>query len=466
MAVNQLLSLAVIALMMAAFVWGRFRYDLVAACALLVALAVGIVPLMPPSPASATTSSSSSAARCWSARASRGPASWSRHPALSPRTLTGVRAQLMLLVSSVTVLSAFIKNIGALAIMIPIAFQFARSAPALALGVPDADGLRLAARRADDADRHLAQHRRFTGARGDHRPPFSMFDFTPVGARSPPSASSSWCSSTGWCRSATRETRLHARGARHPELHDRGARRRQVGGPRQDRRRPANSAAARPSSPRSFGARCALRRSPDAVLSEGDIVLIEGRPEALDRIVAQAQAERHRQPHAAGGGSVHGDRGGDRRGFEPDRLVGAAAGAVRPLQCQPAGGQPQGERFSERLGAVTLRLGDVIVLQGNPQRAAGDSARSRRLPLAERPILLGSVRRGIVPVLILSPPWAPPPSACCRFQLPSLRRPWPWCCSASSRCAKSTPRRRADPGDARRRSSQSANRFARPAPPT
>ena len=31
MAVNQVLSFAVIALMMAAFVWGRFRYDLVAA---------------------------------------------------------------------------------------------------------------------------------------------------------------------------------------------------------------------------------------------------------------------------------------------------------------------------------------------------------------------------------------------------------------------------------------------------
>ena len=41
----QLLSFAVIALMMAAFVWGRLRYDLVAALALLAALAVGVVPL-------------------------------------------------------------------------------------------------------------------------------------------------------------------------------------------------------------------------------------------------------------------------------------------------------------------------------------------------------------------------------------------------------------------------------------
>ncbi|MBN9073780.1 MAG: SLC13 family permease, partial [Rhizobiales bacterium] len=41
---SQLLSLAVIALMMAAFVWGRFRYDVVAAVSLLAALAVGVVP--------------------------------------------------------------------------------------------------------------------------------------------------------------------------------------------------------------------------------------------------------------------------------------------------------------------------------------------------------------------------------------------------------------------------------------
>ena len=41
----QILSFAVIAIMMGAFVWGRFRYYLVAALALLLALALGVVPL-------------------------------------------------------------------------------------------------------------------------------------------------------------------------------------------------------------------------------------------------------------------------------------------------------------------------------------------------------------------------------------------------------------------------------------
>ena len=39
----QILSFAVIMLMMAAFVWGRLRYDLVAAIGLLLALALGVV---------------------------------------------------------------------------------------------------------------------------------------------------------------------------------------------------------------------------------------------------------------------------------------------------------------------------------------------------------------------------------------------------------------------------------------
>jgi di/tricarboxylate transporter len=46
-------------------------------------------------------------------------------------------------------------------------------------------------------------------------------------------------------------------------------------------------------------------------------------------------------------------------------------------------------------------LGDVLVLQGNPQRLPQILRELGALPLAERPILLGSVRRGIVPVLIL-----------------------------------------------------------------
>jgi di/tricarboxylate transporter len=62
----------------------------------------------------------------------------------------------------------------------------------------------------------------------------------------------------------------------------------------------------------------------------------------------------------------------------------------------------KGERLDQRLGAITLRLGDVVVLQGN-QKALPEFLREfGLLPLAERPLLLGSARRGLVPVLILA----------------------------------------------------------------
>src|SRR5690349_4200848 len=44
MTTAQILSFAVIGAMMAAFIWGRVRYDVVAAVALLAAVAVGVVP--------------------------------------------------------------------------------------------------------------------------------------------------------------------------------------------------------------------------------------------------------------------------------------------------------------------------------------------------------------------------------------------------------------------------------------
>ena len=44
---------------------------------------------------------------------------------LSP-PITSVQGQIVVLVTAVTILSAFIKNIGALAMMIPVAFQMAR----------------------------------------------------------------------------------------------------------------------------------------------------------------------------------------------------------------------------------------------------------------------------------------------------------------------------------------------------
>ena len=61
-----------------------------------------------------------------------------------------------------------------------------------------------------------------------------------------------------------------------------------------------------------------------------------------------------------------------------------------------------GQRFTERLRTITLHTGDVIVLQGNLNRLPDTLKSLACLPLAERRLRLGKVRRGFVPLLILS----------------------------------------------------------------
>src|SRR5918993_1653373 len=114
MTVDQFLAFAVIAGMMGLFIWGRLRYDLVAGLALLAAMAVGVVPF------EAAFSGFSddivvivgSALLVSAAVARSGLISVVMQPLA--RHIKSTRVQLAVLVTTVAVLSAFVKNIGAL----------------------------------------------------------------------------------------------------------------------------------------------------------------------------------------------------------------------------------------------------------------------------------------------------------------------------------------------------------------
>ena len=126
MTIPQMLAFLIIAGMMVAFMLGRWRYDLVAVCALLVGLLVGIVPFE-----RAFVGFSNDiviivgSALVVSAAVARSGIMEILIRRYVPR-MSSPRLQLIVLVTIVTVLSAFVKNIGALAIMMPIAFQMAR----------------------------------------------------------------------------------------------------------------------------------------------------------------------------------------------------------------------------------------------------------------------------------------------------------------------------------------------------
>lgn len=404
MNLDQILSIGVISLMMAAFIWGRFRYDLVAAIALLAAVGVGVV-----SYEAAFEGFSDDiviivgSALLVSAGVARSGIMEFAIKRYAPN-VSSVRAQVALLVITVTVLSAFVKNIGALAIMIPIALQFARcsgASPSVFL-MPMAFGSLLGGLMTQiGTSPNIVVSRLREEITGTA---FTMFDFTPVGAALALVGSIFLVLFYGLLPKRTRENasmheaidiKNYVTEAKIVEGST------VLGKPVADLMKLAEGEAIVTSILRSGGVR--ITPLPDAVLREGDVVLMEGEPQALDRLVAQAKL------------SVTGGRDGVRGHASEIEVVEAVIGENSMLTGWSAqqldlydrfnvnllAVSRKGERLTERLGTITLRPGDVILLQGNRQALPEILRDFGVLPLAERKILLGSVRGGIVPVLIL-----------------------------------------------------------------
>jgi di/tricarboxylate transporter len=405
MTTEQFLALTVVALMMAAFVWGRFRYDIVAACALLAAVAVGVVPYdMAFSGFSDDIVIIVGSALLVSAAVARSGIMEVAIQRVAP-SLRGVRAQLVVLVLTVTVLSAFVKNIGALAIMMPIAFQFAKRSgvsPSVFL-MPMAFGSLMGGLMTlvgTSPNIIVSRMRQEIGGEA-----FGMFDFTPVGAA---------IAAVGVIFLALFYWLLPARTRETASLHDAidiknyvsearvGSDSAVLGKTVGDLLKLADGNAMVTSIVRQRGQR--VTPLPDAMLRDGDILLLEGDPEALDKITSRGKLKfsgERRQMKGSGPseiGAVEAVIG------ESSFLVGLSAQrlalhdrfAVNLLAVSR-----KGERITERLGEANLRVGDVIVLQGDRDRLPEILRELGCLPLAERPIKLGSVRRGLVPVVIL-----------------------------------------------------------------
>ncbi|NGO50690.1 SLC13 family permease [Allomesorhizobium camelthorni] len=408
MTLDQILSIGVIAAMMAAFVWGRFRYDLVAAGALLAALALGVVPYE-----KAFSGFSNDiviivgSALLVSAGVARSGIMEFTIQRYAP-DVSSVRAQLALLVIVVTVLSAFVKNIGALAIMVPIAFQFARrsgASPSVFL-MPMAFGSLLGGLMTlvgTSPNIVVSQLRDdITGVA------FRMFDFMPVGAAL---AAVGTVFLVLFYRLVPPRQRESTSMNEAIDIKNYMAEGKVVEGSTVlgktvgELLKMSDGSAIVTSIVRSRDVR--VTPLPDAVLREGDILLMEGAPEALDRLVAQAKLSLtdQRKPAASKQGAAEEVDSIEAVIGEHSILIGWSAQRLAlydRFNVNLLAVSRKGERLTQRLGAITLRLGDVIVLQGN-RRALPEILRDLGLlPLAERPIMLGTVRRGIVPVLILT----------------------------------------------------------------
>jgi len=435
MQIEQWLSVGLIVSMMAAFVWGRIRYDLIAAGTLVAAIALGLVP------AKAAFAGFADdiviivgSALIVSAAISHSGVMEAAVRRYVPDGLS-LRAQLTILVAGVAVLSAFIKNIGALAIMIPVAIQMARKSgvsPSIFL-MPMAfasllGGLMTLVGTSPNIIVSRVREQ-LTGT------PFRMFDYLPVGAA---------LTVAGLVFLVIGYRLLPAR-AREQQSLDEALK---IANYTTEARVDEASAAVgmTVSALQKAGDGAAMvtaiigagdddrRRMPlpDSLLRAGDVLLIEGDHEALDRLVSfggltlrqRSEAETSVEAGVAGtadgaandvsavSGTPAKSAAGDANDKasveavvgEQSRLIGLSA---RDVSLFHASGltilavSRRNKRFTERLGEIKIHLGDVIVLQGRRDHLPSLLRDWNCLPLVERELRLGTARSQLLPVAIL-----------------------------------------------------------------
>ncbi|KKB80713.1 permease [Devosia limi DSM 17137] len=404
MTTPQILAFGIIAAMMVAFVLGRWRYDVVAVGALLAAVTVGVVK-----PTEAFKGFSDDiviivgSALVVSAAVARTGIMEMAVRRFAPNISTP-RAQLILLVLTVTVLSAFIKNIGALAIMMPIAFQMARKSgvsPSLFL-MPMSFGSLLGGlmTQIGTSPNIIVSRVRqdLTGV------PFTMFDFTPVGAALALVGLVFLAFCYKLLPARTRDTSSMDQAIEiknyTTEAHV-PAQSSAVGMTIGELQRLGGGAAMIIGIIGESGAR--RKPLPDSIIKEGDVLLLEGAPEALDTMVAQGKLtfSKRRDTKATS----------DNTGIveavvtKTSDLIGRSAQELSLFDrtgLNLLAVSRRDKRFTERLGQIRFQNGDVIVLQGDLKELPDLLRRWNCLPLVERGLKLGSVRNGLVPLLILA----------------------------------------------------------------
>jgi len=405
MTLEQGLAFAIVVVMMALFVWGRLRYDLVAMLALLASVAVGIVPAK-----EAFTGFSDdivvivASALLVSAAVARSGIAERLIAPLAPH-LTTVSRQVLVLVGAVTLLSAFVKNVGALAILIPIAFQLSRrtgTSPSCLLMPLSFGSLLGGLMTLIGTSPNVIVSRMRAELLGE---PFRMFDFMPVGAGLavlgvlfltfgyrllPPARKGAASMDAAFnIEGYTTEARLPRdspmAGKTVAELEALGEGEVTVTTIIRERFR---------------------RYTPSAQwqLYTDDVLLLQGEPTALERVVARAKlqlAAEEVAPEAAATdeiGVMEAVVTADSPlvGSSPTKLALRGRYQVNLLAVSRSG-----EQITQRLRSVKFKPGDVIVLQGDLNTLPDTLGELRCLPLAARGVSLGRGRRQLVPVAIL-----------------------------------------------------------------
>ena len=406
MTTQQLLAFGILGGTMILFIWGRWRYDLVAILALLASLVAGTVP------AKKAFSGFSddiviivASALVLSSAIARSGIIESGVRFISPQ-VQRVQWQLTVLVGSVTLLSAMVKNIGALAMLMPAALKIAKKSNTSAsiFLMPMAFGSLLGGLiTLIGTSPNIIVSRVREQMTGE---PFGMFDYAPVGIGL--SVVGIIFLHFGYrLLPSNRQAVLNMGEAL--DIKDYTTEAKVTEGSKSVGKTAAEFMAANDEEVQVTGVlRSKLQAEipvERAVFREGDTLLLKGDPEQLERAIVTAELELAGQNRTAVTETRDEDIG----------VIEAVVTGNSPLVHQAAASiglherhgvnllaiSRSGEHLTRGLGKTRLRAGDVIVLQGPLDILPERLVELGCLPLAERTIPLASVRRGIVPVIIL-----------------------------------------------------------------
>jgi len=404
---QQALAFGLVIVTIGLFVWGRFRYDLVSLGALLVSVLLGVTPAKKAFDGFANDVVVIIAcALVVSAGFARSGVIEALLRPITPR-LKSLHSQVPVFVGATALLSMATKNVGALAILMPIAMQTARRTgkPASALLMPMSFASLLGGLVTlvgTSPNIIVSEVRQSVLGK-----PYGMYDFAPVGLsltavgvvflafayrllprhRTAQAGMDAALAAKPYVTEATVPGDWNSEKKRVGDLHGLAEGDVKVvalirGGQR--------------------------RTAPHANLHlrPGDRVLLEGEQEALDQLIARTKLKLTRADKPAPTEEPQ----------EDVRVIEAVIEQGSPLAGESARrvnlhGQHgvnllavsrSGYRLSQTLRTLRLRVGDIVMLQGGERTLPGAVTNLGLLPLAEREVRLGGLKRVAAPVVILA----------------------------------------------------------------
>jgi di/tricarboxylate transporter len=407
MTLQQVLAFGLIAATVACFVWGRFRYDVIAVTSLLAGVLLGVVPVK--SAFDGFRNDITVIIACALVVSAAFARSGIVEAALRPLIphLKTERTQVPALVAAVTLLSMATKNVGALAILMPIAVQVARrtrSSPSRLL-MPMAFGALLGGLVTlvgTSPNIIVSQVRAEITGR-----PFGMYDYAPVGLgltlvgliflafayRILPASRAPMVSLDAALGSSPYLTEVEA-----PE--DWSSEHGRVS----NLQRLAQGEVTVMALLR--GGRRKTSPHPNTKILPGDTLLLEGDHEALDALIQRAKLKltRSDRPVAM------------EEPTDEVRVIETVVGGDSPLIGQSAKAADlhgthginllavsrSGYRLTQALARVRLKAGDMLLLQGGERNLPSAMQALGLLPLAERQLRLGGIRHAAAPAVILA----------------------------------------------------------------